>query len=163
MFSLAPGQPVAAAAVIVIGLTVIAAIDVATHKIHGLSTLGLGVSAAIVLAVVDRVQPEQWLSAGIAGVLAFVLYLEFAVMSADRVFGGSAVGAGDIKLIGIPAAVFGASSLVLAVTVLYLGVAIQTVLARGRGNTTSTPHGPALAIAALAGFTWLTQGGGAVA
>lgn len=162
MFSLAPGQPIAAAAVIVIGLTVIAAIDVATHKIHGVSTVALGVTAVVVLAMVDRIQPAQWLSAGFAGALAFVLYLEFAVMSTDRIFGGSAVGAGDIKLIGIPAAVFGASSIVLAVTVLYLGVATQTVLARGRGNASSTPHGPALAIAALAGFTWLTQGGGAV-
>lgn len=162
MFDLASGQPVAAAAVLVIGLTVIAAIDVSTHKIHGVSTLALGMTAFLFLALVDRIQPAQWLTAGIAGVLAFLLYLEFAVMSGDSVFGGSAVGAGDIKLIGIPAAVFGASSLVLAITVLYLGVAIQTVLARGRGTTSSTPHGPALAIAALAGFTWLTQGGGAV-
>ena len=162
MFDLTLGQPVAAAAVLVIGLTVIAAIDVATHKIHGFGTLALGTSVFVVLAFVDRIQAAQWLTAGIAGALAFVLYLEFAVMTADSVYGGSAVGAGDIKLIAIPAAVFGASSLVLAVTVLYLGVAIQAVLSRSRGTTSSTPHGPALAIAALAGFTWLTQGGGAV-
>jgi len=165
MFDLIQGQPVAATTALTVGLLAIAAVDARTRTIPNLSILALG-TAVVTAASLDHPSATQWVTGAACGVLAFAFYLERAV--ADEAAGRTPIGAGDIKLIGIPIGVFGMASPLLASTVFLLGFIFHSVIAhltRGlhSGDEENTAHGPALAAAAIVGLAILTHGTGEVA
>lgn len=164
MFDLIPGQPVAAAATLTVGLIAIAFIDVRTHTIHNASILALGV-ASIAAGSVDQLSLTQWGTGIACGLVAFMIYLERAV--ADDAAGRLPIGAGDIKLIGVPVGVFGLASPLLAAAVLFLGVVFHSLFgllgrSASRGAEENTAHGPAMAVAAMVGLAVLTHTTGEV-
>ncbi|WP_208041950.1 prepilin peptidase [Leifsonia sp. TF02-11] len=155
----------AATTALTVGLLAIAAVDARTRTIPNLSILALG-TAVVAASAFDHLNSTQWVTGAACGALAFVFYLERAV--ADDAAGRTPVGAGDIKLIGVPIGVFGMASPLLAAVVFLLGFIFHSVIAqltRGVHNADeeNTAHGPALAAAAIVGLTILTHGTGEVA
>lgn len=160
MSDLIAGAPLAVL-LVTAGLLVVAAIDIKTHAIHGATIVCLAAVAILGLQV-DGASPVQLTTGVIAGLAAMGLLLEYTVnaqpaLDAQGRGTEQQIGAGDIKVIGIPVAVFAASNLPLAAIFLALSTTLQAGLIRVSGSR-ALPMGPALAISACLSLYWLTHG-----
>jgi prepilin signal peptidase PulO-like enzyme (type II secretory pathway) len=160
MFDLFTGAP-AATILVTIGLIAIAAIDVRTERIHTASTIAL-IGMAFVGFTIDAASPTQLAIAAAAGIATMVLLLEYTVRSQPAVdargLGGQQqIGAGDLKIIGVPVAAIAATSLPLAAMFVAVTTTLQAVFVRG-SRAQALPMGPALAVASTLSLFWLSHG-----
>ncbi|WP_159600085.1 hypothetical protein, partial [Agromyces humi] len=132
--------PYTALLIVVIGLAVLAAADVATHRVEWLPTMLLGAAAASALWY-DGITVQQWIWAILTAAAVFLFYLEMGVLGR---FGG-----GDITLAPIPALVIGAVNPILGIWVFTVAIALQGVVSLAvriglKDPQPTLPHVPAM-------------------
>ncbi|MFE6966780.1 prepilin peptidase [Agromyces sp. NPDC057679] len=138
--------PLTAFAILLIGLAVLAAADVATERVEWAPTILLAVLTVSALAV-DGISLQQWVWGSLTAAAAFLFYLEMGVQGR---FGG-----GDITLAPIPGLVLGAMNPLVGVWAFAVMLSVQgllSVVARLKFKTAETrlPHVPAMFAGAIA-------------
>lgn len=139
--------PTITALVVIVGMFVLAALDVWRHEVEGYATIILaGATAAGV--TLEGISAQQWLIGIISGALAFTVYLALAVHGL--------MGGGDVKLAAVPAFILGTMHPVLGAWWIGVSLLIQQLffmaarrsIRRTAGGTQSTaammPHVPAM-------------------
>lgn len=142
--------PHVAIAVALVGLFVLAAVDIWREEVEDWATAILLVAVASTLVAID-ITPGQWLNAILSAAATFTIYLW---LGTKGVMGG-----GDVKLSLVPALALGAANPFLAIWWIAAAIAMHQVLgyavslsvegrAIKRSQAIALPHVPAMAIAA---------------
>jgi prepilin signal peptidase PulO-like enzyme (type II secretory pathway) len=137
--------PTTAFAVSLVGLAVLAFVDVYTRKVEDYATLVLAFAVIFALRH-DGISAEQWAWGAASALLVFGTYLELGT--------SGRMGGGDVKLSPVPALVFGAVNPLLAIWSVALAFSVQSafqiVNRHGFKNPSpAMPHVPAIFAASL--------------
>lgn len=150
---LGPGDtatPLIAIAVALIGLFVLAAVDLWREEVEDWAT-GILLAAVVGALLVAHITPGQWVNALLSAAATFAIYLW---LGTKGVMGG-----GDVKLSVVPGLALGAVNPFLAIWWVAASIAIHQLMGyaaslsidgRGMSHTRAIalPHVPAMAIAA---------------
>jgi prepilin signal peptidase PulO-like enzyme (type II secretory pathway) len=136
--------PTATITVVIVGLVVLAGIDVWRREVEDYATAGL-LLVAIAGVAIEGIAPAQWIGAILASAIAFMVYLS---LGQRGVMGG-----GDVKLSLVPAFVLGASNPIIGIWWIAGAIVIQQLFfyinARVQKAPEPFPHVPAMALATL--------------
>lgn len=151
--SAGPATPTIAIYTVIVGVLVLAALDIWRREVEDLATVAL-LGITLAMLAITGINAQQWISAILSGAIAFCVYM---LLGMRGVMGG-----GDVKLSPVPALVLGAASPFLGVWWICAAILIQhafhLVLARRRravlahgaqADAAVLPHVPAMAAAML--------------
>ncbi|MCI4659781.1 prepilin peptidase [Cryobacterium zhongshanensis] len=136
--------PTTTISVVIVGMLVLAALDVWRREVEDYATAAL-FGIAVVGAGLEGVHPQQWVGALLAAGIAFTVYLG---LGRRGIMGG-----GDVKLSIVPAFVLGLSNPIIGLWWIACAIVLhQTFFAvntRLRKAPLALPHVPAMALATL--------------
>lgn len=136
--------PAVTISIVVAGMLVLAAVDVWRREVEDYAIVVLLAVAALGMHY-EGISPEQWLGAGLASAVAFMIYLG---LGQRGILGG-----GDVKLSIVPAFVLGASSPIIGLWWVACAIIIHQLFfiinTRVQKAPEAIPHVPAMAAAAL--------------
>jgi Flp pilus assembly protein protease CpaA len=136
--------PTVTISVVLVGMLVLAALDVWRREVEDYATIAL-LAVAVVGMDLEGIVLEQWIGAVLAAAIAFMVYL--------RLGQRGVLGGGDVKLSVVPALVLGASNPIIGLWWIACAIVIHqaffVVNARAQKAPLALPHVPAMALAAL--------------
>lgn len=142
--------PTITIAVIIVGMLVLAIIDIRRREVDDYATAVLLLAAVTGLAI-EGIGPAQWITALLSAAAAFMVYLNLGMRGV--------MGGGDVKLSIVPAFVLGASNPFLGVWWIACAILIHQMLfvisvrslrapvGAARALPVALPHVPAMAVA----------------
>lgn len=136
--------PTTAILVVVVGMLVLAAVDVWRREVEDYAVLIL-LGISVTGMYLEGVQPMQWVGALLSAGIAFGVYLALGMRGV--------MGGGDVKLSVVPAFVLGACNPLVGIWWVACSILIHQVACvlytRIRRRRAVLPHVPAMAVATI--------------